>query len=149
MEVGNSSGIQWEEATVNRVAQIFLVDSSASQETHKAMYLVKILVHFWRARTGIHTPHTRAHTDKIHVQSSSVSQSCPTLCDPMERSTPGLPVHRQLSEFIQTHVHWVGDAIQPSRPLPSPSPPALYLSQQQGLFQGVSSSYQVAKILQF
>ena len=59
------------------------------------------------------------------VQFSSVAQSCPTLCDSMNRSTPGLPVHHQLPEFTQTHVHWVGDAIQPSRPLSSPSPPAL------------------------
>ena len=59
------------------------------------------------------------------VQFSSVTQSCPTLCDPMNRSTPGLPVHHQLLELTQTHVHRVGDAIQPSHPLSSPSPPAL------------------------
>ena len=64
---------------------------------------------------------------------SSVTQSCPTLCDPMNRSTPGLPVYHQLPEFTQTHVHLVGDAIQPSHPLSSPSPPALNLSQHQGL----------------
>ena len=62
---------------------------------------------------------------------SSVAQSCPTLCDPMNRSTPGLPVHHQLLEFTQTQVHWVGDAIQPSHPLASPSPPALNPSQHQ------------------
>ena len=66
------------------------------------------------------------------VQFSWVTQSCPTLCDPMDRSTPGLPVHHQLPEFTQTHVDWVGDAIQPSHPLLSPSPPALNLSQHQG-----------------
>ena len=65
---------------------------------------------------------------------SSVTQSCPTLCDPMDCSTPGLPVHHQLPEFTQTHVHWVGDAIQPSHPLSSPSP-AFNLSQHQSLFQ--------------
>ena len=69
------------------------------------------------------------------VQFSSVAQSCPTLCDPMYRSTPGLPVHHQLLESTQTHVHWVGDAIQPSHPLSSPSPPAPNLSQHQGLFK--------------
>ena len=79
------------------------------------------------------------------VQFSSVAQSCPTLCDPMNRSTPGLPVHHQLLESTETHVHWVGDAIQPSRPLSSPSPLALNLSQHQGLFKWVSSSHQVAK----
>ena len=69
------------------------------------------------------------------VQFSSVAQSCPTLCDPMNRSTPGLPVHHQLPEFTQTHVHRVSDAIQPSHPLSSPSPPAPNPSQHQGLFQ--------------
>ena len=69
------------------------------------------------------------------VQFSSVDQLCPTLCDPMNRSRPGLPVHHQLPEFTQTHVHQVGDAIQPSHPLSSPSLPALNLSQHQGLFK--------------
>ena len=70
------------------------------------------------------------------VQFSSVSQSHLTLCNPMNRSMPGLPVHRQLPEFTQTHVHQVGDAIQPSHPLSSfPSPPALNASQHQGIFQ--------------
>ena len=84
-----------------------------------------------------------------HIQFSSVAQSCPTRCDPMDCSTPGFPVHHQLPEFTQTHVHRVGDAIQPSHPLSSPSPPAFNLSQHQGLFQWVSSSHQVAKVLEF
>ena len=71
----------------------------------------------------------------ISVQFSSVIQSCPTLCDPMDCSTPGLPVHHQFPKLAQTHVHWVGDAIQPSHPMMSPSPPAFSLSQHQGLFQ--------------
>ena len=79
----------------------------------------------------------------------SVAQSGPALCNPMNHSTLGLPVHHQLQEFTQTHVHWVGDAIQPSHPLLSPSPPALNLSQHQGLFQWVSSLHQVAKVLEF
>ena len=70
-----------------------------------------------------------------NLQFSSVAQSCLTLCDLMNRSTPGLPVHHQLPEFTQTHVHQVGDAILPSHPLPSPSPPAPNPSQHQGLFQ--------------
>ena len=78
---------------------------------------------------------------------SSVAQSCLTLCDPMDCSTPGLPVHHQFPELTQTHVHWVGDAMQPSHPLSSPSPPAFNLSQHQGLFQWVSSSHQVAKAI--
>ena len=80
---------------------------------------------------------------------SSVAQSCPTLCDPMNHSTPGLPVHHQLLEFTQTHVHQVGDAIQPSHPLSSPSPPAPNPSQHQSLFQWVNSSHEVAKVLEF
>ena len=71
----------------------------------------------------------------LQVQFSSVSQLCPTLCDSMNHSTPGLPVHHKLPEFTQTHVHRVGDAIQPSHPLLSPSPPAPNPSQHQGLFQ--------------
>ena len=69
------------------------------------------------------------------VPFSSVAQLCPTLCDPMNCSTPGLPVHHQLLEFTQAHVHGVGDAIQPSHPLSSPLPPAPNPSQHQGLFQ--------------
>ena len=82
-------------------------------------------------------------------QFSSVTQLCPTLCDPMNRSTPGLPVHHQLLEFTQTHVHRVGDAIQSSHPLSSPSPPAPDASEHQGLFQWISSSHEVAKVLVF
>ena len=85
----------------------------------------------------------------ISLQFSSVAQSCLTLCDPMNRSTLGLPVHHQLPESTQAHVHWVGDAIQPSHPLSSPSPPALNLSQHQNLFKWVSSSHQVAKVFEF
>ena len=86
---------------------------------------------------------------KEPVQFSSVTQSCPTLCDPKNCSTPGLPVHHQLLEFTQTHVHRVGDAIQPSHSLSTPSPPAPYPSQHQSLFQWVNSSHEVAKALEF
>ena len=80
---------------------------------------------------------------------SSVSQSCPDLCNPMDRGTPGFPVHHQLLELTQTQVHPVGDVIQTSHPLSSPSSPAFDLSQHQGLFQWISSSHQVAKVLEF
>ena len=83
------------------------------------------------------------------VQFISVAQSCPTLCDPMNRSTSGLPVHHQVPELTQTHVYWVDDAIQPSHPLSSPSPPAPNPSQHQGLVQWVNSSHEVANILEF
>ena len=82
-------------------------------------------------------------------QFSSVAQSCPTLCNPMNSRTPGLPVHHQLPEFTQTHVHRVGDAIQPSHSLSSFSPLTFNLSQYQGLFQWISSSHQVAPELEF
>ena len=87
--------------------------------------------------------------EKQSVQFSSVAQSCLTLCNPMNRSTPGLPVHHKLPEFTQTHAHWVGDAVQPSHPLSSPSPPAPNPSQHRGLFQYVNSSHKVAKVLEF
>ena len=83
------------------------------------------------------------------IQFSSVAQSCPTLCNPMNHSTLGLPVHHQLQEFTQTHVYRVGDTTQPSHPLSSPSPPAPNPSQHQGLFPWVNSSHQVAKVLEF
>ena len=83
-----------------------------------------------------------------YIQFSSVTQLCPTLCDPINCSMPGLPVHHQLPKLTRTHVHWVGDAIQPSHPLLSPSPPTFNLPQHQGLFKWVSSLQQVAKVLQ-
>ena len=85
----------------------------------------------------------------VSVQFSSVSQSCPTLCDPMNRSTPGFPVHHHLPEFTQTHVHQVRDAIQPSHPQSSLSPTAPNPCQHQSLFQWVNSSHEVAKLLEF
>ena len=83
------------------------------------------------------------------IQFSSVTQSCLTPCNPMNRSTPGLPVHHQLLESTQTHVHRVSDVIQPSHPVLSPSPQAPNPSQHQGLFQWVNSLHEVAKVLEF
>ena len=83
------------------------------------------------------------------VQFSSVAQLYLTLCNPMDPSTPRIRVYDQLLEFTQTHVHWVSDDIQPAHPLSSPSPHAFNLSQHQGLFKWVSSSHQVAKVLEF
>ena len=90
-----------------------------------------------------------AFTLSTAFQFSSVAQLCPTLCDTMNHSTPGFPVRHWLLEFTQTHVHQVGDAIQPSHPLSSPSPLAFNLSQYQGLFKWVSSSHQMAKVSEF
>ena len=96
------------------------------------------------------TPHVFSSSKGFsRVQFSSVAQSCLTLCNPMNCSTPGLPVHHQLLEFTQTQVHKVGIAIQPSHLLSSPSPPARNPSQHQSLFQWVNSSHQVAKVLEF
>ena len=86
--------------------------------------------------TQVHSPcENPLSSGSVSVQFSSVAQLCPTLCDPMNRSTPGLPVHHHLPEFTQTQVHRVRDAIQPSHPGSSPSPPATNLSQHQSLFQ--------------
>ena len=93
--------------------------------------------------------HQVAKVLELQHQFSSVTQSCPTPCDPMNRSTPGLPVHHQLPEFTQTNPHRVSDAIQPSHPLSSPSPPAPNPSQHQSLFQWVNASHEVAKVLEF
>ena len=97
---------------------------------------------YWR-QTVYHLNHQH-----LSQSISSVAQSCPTLCDPMNRSTPGLPVHHQLPEFTQTYVHRVRDAIQPSHPRSSPSPPAPNPSQHQSLFQSVNSSHEVTKVLE-
>ena len=104
--------------------------------------MVSLFIYYWT------TVDVQYHVS-YRYQFSSVAQLCPTLCDPMNRSTPDLPVRHQLPEFTQTHVHWVGDAIQSSHPLLSPSPPAPSPSQNQGLFQWVNSSHQVAKVLEF
>ena len=94
---------------------------------------------------------TKSQTRLSDFQFSSVqlrAQSCPTLCNPLDCRMPGVPVHHQLPEFTQTHLHWVSDAIQLSHPLSTPSP-AFKLSQHQGLFKWVNSSHQVAKVLEF
>ena len=94
----------------------------------------QVCVCVWLSPFTVHLELSQHHL-LIDYQFSSVAQSCPTLCDPLNHSTPGLPVHHQLLEFTQTHVHRVSDAIQPSHPLLSPSPPAPNPSQHQSLFQ--------------
>ena len=108
------------------------------------MSLWKVLSHLWVSFTS------SVDGGKKHPYIfSSVTHLCLTLCGPMDCSTPGLPVHHQLPEFTQTHVHWVGDAVQPSHPLSSPSPPALCLSQHQVLFQWISSHIRWPKYWSF
>ena len=104
--------------------------------------------HFSKEDIQMANKHMKRYSMLLIIQFSSVAQSCLTLCDPMNHSTPGLPVHHQLLESTKTHVHWVSDAIQLSHPLSSPSP-ALNLSQHQGLFKWVISSHQVAKVQEF
>ena len=87
-----------------------------------------------KSQTRLSDSHLRSLSLQVSAQFSSVAQSCPTLRDPMNRSMPGLPVHHHLLEFTQTHIHRVSDAIQPSHPLSSSSPPAFKISQHQGLF---------------
>ena len=115
---------------------IFIFLNSLSMESHWKSSMEWILRRFY------HVP-----TSAVHF--SSVAWSWPTLWDLMDYSTPGLPVHHQFLELTQTHVHPVGDALQPTHPLSSPSPPALNLSQHEGLFKWVSSLHQVAKVLEF
>ena len=102
----------------------------------------------WKRSIFIPIP-KKGNAQECSVQFSSVTRLCPTLSDPIDCSTPGLPVHHQFLELTQTHVHWVCGTIQSSHPLSSPSPPALNLSQHQDLFQWVCSSHQVAKVLEF
>ena len=128
------------------------VDDDCSHETKRHLLLGR------KAMTNLYsllkrrdiTWVTKVHIVKAMVFSvNPVAELCPTLCDPMDCSTPDFPVHHQLLELAQTHIHWVGDDIQPTHPLSSPSPPAFNLSQHQGLFKWVSSSHQVAEVLEF
>ena len=107
---------------------------SESEEELKSLLMI-LKVESEKVGLKLNIQKTKIMASGPIVQFSSVAQSCPTLCDPMNCSTPGLPVHHQLPEFTQTHVHRVGDAIQPSHPLSSPSPPAPNPSQHQSLFQ--------------
>ena len=117
---------------------------------HHKKFTVVCMVFRFLFYISIYTIHTYMciYLSIGSVQFSLVTQSYLTPCNLMNHSTPGLPVHHQLLEFTQTHVHWVSDAIQPSHPLSSPSP-ALNASQHQSLFQWVNSSHEVAKVLEF
>ena len=101
----------------------------------------------WKKRSKTHCLYMTCYYTSVHF--NSVTQSCLTVCIPMDYSTPGFPVHQQLMGPLQIQVHCAGDAIHLSHPLSSPSPPAFNLSQHQGLFQRVRSSHQVAKVLEF
>ena len=141
-------GWKWESEFLAR-----LIRSPGSPRRREGSGALKKEIAVWTSQGGEKDKHfslspelmiTQQNNSSFWVQFSSIAQSCPTLCDPMDCSMPGFPVHHQLPEFTQTHVHWVSDSIQPSHPLSSPSPPIFNLSQHQGLFQWVSSSHQVA-----
>ena len=124
-------------------------ERSYQTHSHNIPFKMTGLVRSFFLRRNMSLSKIYCYIDSSSVQFSSVTQSCLTLCDPMDCNTPGLPVHHQLLEFTQTHVHWVSDANQPSHPLSSLSPPALNLCQHQGLFKWVGSSHQVAQVLEF
>ena len=127
----NLMHLRWNEMILG-----WLLEELSSQEVHHTTSVVNFIPDKFNLRWEI-------------VQFSSAAHSCLTLCDLMDRSTPGFPVHHQLLEFTQTHVHQIGDAIQPSHPLLSLSLPAFNLSQHQGLFKWVCALHQVAKVLEF
>ena len=139
------------------VLHLFLLLNNISLHGHNISYLsiqqlMDSCFHFWAIVNN--SGWTFSPSDLVNISVkvfvfSSFSQSCPTLCDPMKHSTPGLPVHHQFLESTQTHVHCVSDAIQPSHPLSSPSPPALNLSQHQGLFKWVSFSVSGGQSIEF
>ena len=142
---------------INTVNSHFLLMAT---ESYKISALNKLILNSWISNLkkknffsdSIFVLQNRKWASEVFsdmAQFSLAAQSCPTLCAPMDCSTPGLPVHHQLPEFTQTHVHRISDAIQSSHPLSSPSPPDFNLSQHQGLFQWVSSLHQVAKVLEF
>ena len=137
---GSGLGKTWEKTHINHTGHdpSALSAGSLPAAVEMAMYTF---------RGAIHSADITA-CSIISTQFSSAIQLCLTLCNPMDCSTPGFPVHHQLLQLAQTHVQ-VGDAIQPSHPLSPPSPPAFNLSQHQGLFKWVSSLHQVAKVLEF
>ena len=133
------------------------ISYSSIFQSYQYVYSISMWVHT-DTHTYIHNintgvwPHLKNYcsTESLQlVQFSSVTQSCSTLCDPMNCSMPGILLHHQLLEFTQTDAHQVGDAIQPSHSLLAPSPPAPNPSQHQGLFQWVNSWHEVAKVLEF
>ena len=132
---------------------LFSTPGASSGVPVSISHLLPEFVCFWNHASSQELKNGACNSVKVkalvEVQFSSVAQSCLTLCDPMDCSTPGLPVHHQLPEFTQTHVHWVGDTIQPFHSLLSPSHPAFNLSQHKCLFKWVSSSHQVTEILEF
>ena len=127
--------------------KIQLVSLPCATWFHGSSHCVGLCIR--QCQRGKCNPYYQNLTHPSVSQFSSVAQSCPTLCDPMNPSTPGLPVHHKLPESTQTHAHWVSETMQPSHPLSSPSPPAPNPSQHQGLFQWVNSSHGVVKVLEF
>ena len=130
-----------------RILEWVAIPSSRGSSQSRNWIPISLCFLHWQSRSLPLVPPGKLDIGVSSV--SSVAQSCPTLCNPMNHSTPGLPVHHQLLEFTQTHAYRVGDAIQPSHPLSSPSPSAPNPFQHEGLFQWVNSSHEVAKVLEF
>ena len=141
--------IDWRNINNLRYADDTILMAESEEELKSLLMKVKEESEKAGLKLNIQKTKIMASDPTSSVQFISVAQSCPILCDQMNCSTPGLPVHHLLLEFTQTHVHQVGDAVQPSHPLSSPSPPAPNPSQHQSIFQWVSSSHQVAKVLEF
>ena len=141
-----TGGLEW--VAIPFLRRFFSTQGSTLCLLHCRQFYLFICFTIWATREALYLAWKQfcSCQKPYSVQFSSVAQLCLTLWDPRDCSTPGFPVHQQLPELVQTHVHWVGDAIQLSHPLLSPSP-AFNLSQHQGLLQWVSSLHQVAKVL--
>ena len=134
--------------SISHQAQIWAVECISKQNRQWSLPHVSYILYVM-IEQQIHKYNKEVSPLVYSVQLSSITQLCLTVFDAMDCSTPGFPVHHQLPELTQTHVHWVDDAIQPSHPLWSPFPPTFNLSQHRDLFKWVSSSHQVAKVLEF
>ena len=151
------SDLIWEQFSCNSLNLYMLLNLSTMKTSGCFGKTLISCVEFGTSHVSVHSQMVRPGRWNTNIRCNSVSwfssvaHLCPTLCDPMNCSTPGLPVHHQLLEFTETHVHRVSlsDAIQPSHPLSSPSSPAPNPSQHQSLFQWVNSSHEVAKVLEF
>ena len=147
MGENNCKWRNWQRANLQKM-QVAHAAQYQKNKQHNQKWVEDLNRHFSKD-IKMANKHRKSCLTWLIIQFNSVAQLCLTLCTPMNCSAPGLPVHHQLPKFTQTHVRWVGDAIQPSHPLSSPSLPAPTPSQHQSLFQWVNSSHKVTKVLEF